>query len=60
MLILCMFILVSGDPNQPNADTDLGGGCRGCAPLPEMIYCFLIQLVFAKKMWFIGVSYVIS
>ena len=28
---------------------DLGGGCRGCAPLPEMTYSFLIQLVFCKK-----------
>ena len=37
---------------------DLGGGCRGCAPLPEMTCGFLIQLVFCKKnkktMWFIG------
>ena len=38
---------------------DLGGGCRGCAPLPEMTYGFLIQLVFCKKVWFIGVSYAI-
>ena len=28
---------------------DLGGGCRGCAPLPEMTCGFLIQLVFCKK-----------
>ena len=35
---------------------DLGGGCRWCAPLPEMTYGFLIQLVLCKKMWFIGVS----
>ena len=39
---------------------DLGGGCRGCAPLPpEMTWGFLIQLVFGKKkktMWFIGVE----
>ena len=27
----------------------LGGGCRGCAPLPEMTCGFLIQLVFCKK-----------
>ena len=33
--------------NTPGAD--LGGGCRGCAPLPEMTYGFLIQLVFCKK-----------
>ena len=39
--------------------TNLGGGCRGCAPLPEMTYGFLIQLVFSKKMWFIGISYAI-
>ena len=37
---------------------DLGGGCRGCAPLPEMTCGFLIQLVFCNKktMWFIGVE----
>ena len=28
---------------------DLGGGCRGCAPPPEMTCDFLIQLVFCKK-----------
>ena len=44
------------------AGADLGGGCRGCAPLPpppEMTCGFLIQLVFCKKkktMWFIGVE----
>ena len=40
------------------AGVDLGGGCRGCAPLPEMTCGFLIQLVFCKKktMWFIGVE----
>ena len=31
------------------AGVDLGGGCRGCTPLPEMTYGFLIQLVFCKK-----------
>ena len=31
------------------AGADLGGGCRGCAPLPlEMICGSLIQLVFCK------------
>ena len=40
---------------------DLGGGCRGCAPPPEMTWGFLIQLVFYKKkkkktLWFIGVE----
>ena len=37
---------------------DLGGGCRGCAPSPEVTCGFLIQLVFCKKktMWFIGVE----
>ena len=39
---------------------DLGGGCRGCAPSPEITRGFLIQLVFCKKkkktMWFIGVE----
>ena len=34
---------------QITAGADLGGGCRGCAPLPEMTYGFLIQLVFCKK-----------
>ena len=40
------------------AGADLGGGCRGCAPSPEMTCGFLIQLVFCKKktMWFIGVE----
>ena len=42
------------------AGADLGGGCRGCAPLPEMTCGFLIQLVFSQKkkraMWFIGVE----
>ena len=39
------------------AGADLGGGCRGCAPPPEMTCGFLIQLVFCKKtMWFIGVE----
>ena len=41
-------------------EADLGGGCRGCAPPPEMACGFLIQLVFCKKikktMWFIGVE----
>ena len=31
------------------AGADLGGGCRGCAPSPEMTYGFLIQLVFCRK-----------
>ena len=38
---------------------DLGGGCRGCAPLPEMTCGFLKQLVFCKEkktMWLIGVE----
>ena len=40
------------------AGADLGGGCKGCAtpPPPEMTYGFLIQLVFCKKNWFIGVE----
>ena len=32
-----------------DSGADLGGGCRGCAPLPEMTYGFLIQLVFRNK-----------
>ena len=42
-----------------NSGADLGGGCRGCAPSPEMTCGFLIQLVFCKKkktLWFIGVE----
>ena len=36
---------------------DLGGGCWGCVPPPEMTFGFLIQLVFCKKkMWVIGVE----
>ena len=35
---------------------DLGGGCRRCAPPPEMTCGFLIQLVFCQTMWFIGVE----
>ena len=31
------------------AGADLGGGCRGCAPPPEMTCGFLIQLLFCKK-----------
>ena len=36
-------------PHAKTAGADLGGGCRGCAPLPEMTCGFLIQLVFCKK-----------
>ena len=35
--------------DQVASGADLGGGCRGCAPLPEMTCGFLIQLVFCKK-----------
>ena len=38
---------------------DIGGGCRGCAPPPEMTCGFLLQLIFCKKkkkLWFIGVE----
>ena len=31
------------------AGADLGGGCRGCAPSPEMTCGFLIQLVLCQK-----------
>ena len=34
--------------NSCGAGADLGGGCRGCAPLPEMICGFLIQLMFTS------------
>ena len=41
-----------------SSGADLGGGCRGCAPPPEMTCGFLIQLVFCQKktMWFFGVE----
>jgi len=41
---------------EPGAD--LGGGCRGYTPPPEMTCGFLMQLVVCKKktMWFIGVE----
>ena len=33
------------------------GRVQGCSPPPpQLTYGFLIQLVFCKKMWFIGVS----
>ena len=32
---------------------DLGEGCRGCAPPPEMTCGFLIQLVFCKKKYYV-------
>ena len=34
--------------NSCGAGADLGGGCRGCAPLPEMICGVLIQLMFTS------------
>ena len=44
--------LLTGSPGA-----DLGGGCRGFPPPPEMTCGFLIQLVFCKKnLWFIGVE----
>ena len=48
----------SRHPGLFHTGADLGGGCRGCAPSPEMTCGFLIQLVFCKKktMWFIGVE----
>ena len=52
-----VYCFLSQSEEGPGAD--LGGGCRGCAPSPEMTCCFLIQLVFCKKkktMWFIGVE----
>ena len=32
-----------------DSGADLGGGCRGCAPSPEMTCGFLIQLLFCEK-----------
>ena len=39
---------------------DLGGGFKGCTPLSEMTNGFLIELLFCKKLWIIGVRYAIS
>ena len=54
--IASIFRIAHNRISVPGAD--LGGGCRGCAPPPEMTCGFLIQLVFYKKktMWFIGVE----
>ena len=55
-LELCTYKL---EPSCTSSGADLEGGCRGCAPSPEMTYGFLIQLVFCRKkktMWFIGVE----
>ena len=41
--------LVSNCHSSHTLGADLGGGCRGCAPSPEMTRGFLIQLVFCKK-----------
>ena len=54
------FRLAGEEVSKTIPGADLGGGCRGCAPLPEMTCGFLIQLVFCKKkkkgVWFIGVE----
>lgn len=45
--------------DKDSTGADLDGGCRGCAPPPEMTCGFVIQLVFCKKrkaIWFIGVE----
>ena len=36
-----------------------GGRVQGSALPPRLTYGFLMQLVFGKKVWFIGVSYAI-
>ena len=36
-------------PKRSTSGADLGGGCRGCVPSPEITCGFLIQLVFCKK-----------
>ena len=44
---------------RSTSGADLGGGCRGCVPSPEITCGFLIQMVFCKKkntLWFIGVE----
>ena len=35
--------------SQLKSGADVGAGCRGCAPPPEMTCGFLIQLVFCQK-----------
>ena len=42
-------LVLAGDVETNPAGADLGGGCRGCAPSPEITRGFLIQLVFCKK-----------
>ena len=41
--------LEARERKKKSAGADLGGGCRGCAPFPEMTCGFLIQLVFYQK-----------
>ena len=41
------------------AGADLGGGCRGCAPLPprdDLWFCNTTGILKKKTMWFIGVE----
>ena len=43
-----IYVITCVKCKQQLTGADLGGGCRGCAPLPEMTYGFLKQLVFCK------------
>ena len=55
---LMLRLIAAAGFTSRSSGADLGGGCRGCAPPPEMTCGFLIQLVFCKKktMWFFGVE----
>ena len=48
-LTLTLTLLFHRSYSTNAARADLGGGCRGCAPSPEMTCGFLIQLLFCKK-----------
>ena len=47
--LLNVFEKKKGIMKNSSSGVDLGGGCRGCAPPPEMTCGFLIQLVFCQK-----------
>ena len=44
-----MFASATIRQQKGGSGADLGGGCRGCTPPPEMTCGFLIQLVFCQK-----------
>ena len=46
---LMLRLIAAAGFTSRSSGADLGRGCRGCAPPPEMTCGFLIQLVFCKK-----------